>query len=79
MICVYVAATVPMASEGQVNELLESAKQIGEDVSATEEKTTTGKPGADWSPEKDNGADNSVGSFERFRSSFGNPARWAGH
>lgn len=67
VLAVYIAATVPVEKAGDVNPLLESAKKIG--VKDDDENETV----ADRSPKE-----NSNGSFERFMTSFGSPARWAG-
>lgn len=66
LICSFVAATVPVEKAGDVNELLENAKKIGEPDDERESQQQGPKE-----PE--------IGSFERFMSVFGNPARWAGH
>ncbi len=65
-ICTFVAATVPVEKEGDVNPLLEQAQTIGLDPSDEKKETTPAK------------AEPKVGSFERFMSTFGNPGRWAG-
>ncbi len=67
-ICTFVAASVPVEKAGDVNPLLEAASKVGMDDSSDEEKQ------ADKSPSNEP----AVGSYERFLSTFGNPARWAG-
>lgn len=66
MICTFVAATVPVEKAGDVNPLLDAAKEIGETPSDNEQKAAEGPD------------ENSIGSYERFMSSFGSPTRWAG-
>jgi hypothetical protein len=65
VLATFIAATVPVEKAGDVSPLLEAAKQIGE---KDDDKTA-----ADNTP-----GENGVGSYERFMSSFGSPARWAG-
>ncbi len=67
MICTFVAASVPVEKAGDVNPLLEAANQVGIDKSDEEKQA---EPAAQSGPQ--------VGSYERFMSTFGNPARWAG-
>lgn len=70
VICTFVAATVPVEKAGDINPLLEAARQIGEEDDSDDNMTA-----ADRSPSTN---ENGVGSYERFMSSFGSPARWAG-
>lgn len=57
-----------MEKAGDVNPLLEAANKVGLEASdeekQAEQSATTGEP--------------NVGSYERFMSTFGSPARWAG-
>lgn len=69
LICVYTAATVQVEKEGDKNPLLESALKIGEDETDSDDNDAPAKPLND--PD--------VGSYERFMSTFGSSARWAGH
>lgn len=64
------AATVPVEKAGDVNELLEAAKQIGEEPQNSEERELAQHDARVNDP--------AVGSFERFMSTFGNPRKWAG-
>lgn len=65
-ICTFVAATVPVEKAGDVNPLLEQAQQVGitADNKQAESDNKPGEP--------------TVGSYERFMATFGNPRRWAG-
>lgn len=63
------AATVPVEKAGDVNPLLEQAQQVGVDEASDQDVTARGRDTVNDPP---------VGSYERFMSSFGNPARWAG-
>ena len=65
-ICTFVAATVPVENAGDESPLLDAARVIGlEGTQKTEEhESTPNEP--------------QPGSFERFMTSFGSPARWAG-
>jgi hypothetical protein len=64
---VFIAATVPIEKEGDVNHLLEAAKSVGD---------PPGKEEQEAKPQELN--ENGIGSYERFMTSFGAPARWAG-
>jgi hypothetical protein len=70
VLATFIAATVPVESEGDVNPLLEAARSIGE---KTDENTTDPDRPTPTPP-----GENNVGSYERFMLSFGSPARWAG-
>jgi hypothetical protein len=67
----YIAATVPVESKNDTNQLLEMAQRIGLSeeqhaaltATAPETKTPTSK-------------EPTAGSFEAFMGSFGNPNRW---
>lgn len=61
------AATVPIEKAGDVNELLESAKKIGEPPS-DEEKEAAKQPVNEPA----------IGSFEKFMATIGNPSKWSG-
>lgn len=69
-----------MAEAGDVNELLEHAKQIGEEQPTDEQQPTKTAPpkSAPFDPENPPIPDNGNASFERFMGSFGTPTRWAG-
>lgn len=69
MICTFVAATVPVEAAGDVNPLIEAAQNIGVDARSDEEKTAAAQQ---------NPNEPTTGSYERFMSTFGSPARWAG-
>jgi hypothetical protein len=79
-----VAATVPVENAGDMNPLLESAKEIGltdaeqkylENQNQGRQHIPDNKP---FDPENPPIPDNGNASFERFMASFGSPKRWAG-
>lgn len=73
-ICTYVAASVPVETEGEVSQLLESALKVGLPVKKDEEKQVEA-----WTPDQPSEArEPKQASFERFMGSFGNPRKWAG-
>lgn len=72
----FIAATVPVESEGAVNSLLEAAKSIGEPVE--DQPSLPTKSTGPFDPENPPEVDNGNASFERFMTSFGAPKRWAG-
>lgn len=63
----FIAATVPLEKEGDVNPLLEAAKTVGDPPAKEDDAVKAAEPG-----------DNNIGSYERFMMTFGSPARWAG-
>lgn len=79
MICTYVAATVPVEKAGDMNPLLESAKDIGlSDSERNHLEQQAAIPIEAFDPEHPPIPDNGNASFERFMGSFGSPGRWAG-
>lgn len=74
----FIAATVPVEKQGDVNPLLEAAQQLGDDSITGDHETQTPATDAAFDPENPPMPDNGVASVERFMSSFGAPARWAG-
>ena len=82
MIATYVAATVPVEKAGDMNPLLESAKEIGLSDADIEHRDNNRQkqtvPAAPFDPEHPPIPDNGNASFERFMGSFGSPKRWAG-
>jgi hypothetical protein len=80
LICTYVAATVPVEKAGDMNPLLESAKEIGlTDVEQNRVEQQTQIPAIEtFDPEHPPIPDNGNASFERFMGTFGSPGRWAG-
>jgi hypothetical protein len=76
-----VAATVPVEKAGDMNPLLESAKEIGLTEAEQKYLDDTSQPIPDnkpFDPENPPIPDNGNASFERFMGSFGSPKRWAG-
>lgn len=65
----FIAATVPVEKDGDVSPLLDAAKAIGEPAE-DRHMTPSDRPGSVNEP--------AAGSYERFMSTFGSPARWAG-
>jgi hypothetical protein len=73
-ICTFVAATVPVESEGDDSALLTAARNIG-----MPDDTTTGPDEPAERPQPAQTApEPPVGSYESFMSSMANPSRWAG-
>ncbi len=90
-ICTFVAATVPVETEGEISPLLEQAQRIGDPPDEATGQQTGGSPArsgqaAGLSTETDEegrvrhvaAVDPNPGTFERFMGSFGTPQRWAG-
>lgn len=75
--CMFIAASVPVEKAGDVNPLMEAAKEIGTDSAGVTAQSTVAA-GVPFDPENPPIPDNNIGSFERFLGSFGNPQRWAG-
>ncbi len=61
---------MPVEKAGDVNPLLEAARNLGDDNDDSDENTTES--------DRRGEADNGIGSYERFMTTFGNPSRWAG-
>ncbi len=85
-ICTFVAATVPVETQGEVSPLLEAAQRIGDPPEDTAERPTGAAGNGQVRIETDDEGrtreiadpDPNPGTFERFMGSFGTPQKWAG-
>jgi hypothetical protein len=73
----FVAAAVPVEKAGDVNPLLEAAKDIGTEF-GDKQQTETAVSNAPFDPENPPMPNVQNGTFERFMGSFGSPKKWAG-